>query len=57
MSLMSQIETAPALVKTGVDVVAATTAVGALLGFLPGITAAVGLIWYGILIYDRFFKR
>jgi hypothetical protein len=34
---------------------AGVTVVGTLLGWLPHIAATLGIVWYCILIYDRFF--
>lgn len=39
------------------ELVSASAIVLSLVGWLPPIAAALGIIWYCILIYDRFFSR
>ena len=39
------------------NLTAGATVIGSLIGWLPSIAALLGIIWYCILIYDRFFKR
>lgn len=43
--------------KHAVDAVAATTAVGTLLGFLPPLAAAFTIIWTGMQMYDWIDKK
>lgn len=38
--------------KHGVDAVAALSAIGAVVGWLPSIAAALTIVWYGIRIYE-----
>jgi TctA family transporter len=36
---------------------AIASVLGSLVGWLPPIAAALGIIWYCVLIYDRFFGK
>lgn len=37
--------------KWGIDAAAAAAVVGTLIGWLPAIAAALGIVWYGMLMY------
>lgn len=39
------------------DVLSASAIVASLVGWLPPIAAALGIVWYCILIYDRLFNK
>jgi hypothetical protein len=39
------------------DVAAIAGILGAIIGFLPPIGALLGVIWYCVLFYDRFWKH
>ena len=39
------------------NVVAAGFTLSSLLGWLPPTAAALGILWYGVLFYDRFWKK
>lgn len=40
-----------------VDVAAGTTVIGTVLGWLPGVAAGFAIVWYCVLLYDRFVKK
>lgn len=40
-----------------IDVGAAGLVISSLLGYLPPLAALLGITWYGVLFYDRFFKN
>lgn len=48
------IQQLPLAARAGFDLLAAVTALGGLLSFLPSFTAAAGLVWYCLLIYGKF---
>ena len=52
-SLADQVLLIPLPIRAGLDMLAAVTAVGGLLSVLPSVTAAMGLVWYCILIYGK----
>lgn len=39
---------------TAMDIGALTLMLGSFAGYLPPIAAALGIIWYCVLLYDRF---
>jgi hypothetical protein len=41
-------------IHTAMDVAAPVSVLGAIAGWLPPIAAALGIIWYCVLLYDRF---
>lgn len=42
--------------RASLDVLAAASAIGSVMGHLPHATAAIGFVWYLVLLYDRFIK-
>jgi TctA family transporter len=40
-----------------INIGAIASVLGSLVGWLPPIAAALGIIWYLVLLYDRFFNR
>jgi hypothetical protein len=44
-------------VQTVVDVSAASVVLASLAGWLPPIAAMFGILWYCVLLYDRFLKK
>lgn len=45
------------VIKAGLDWMAGLSVVGALIGVLPSIAALMGVIWYSVLLYDRFVNK
>lgn len=45
------------VVRTAGDIASAGIALGALLKFLPPLAALLSIIWYSVLLYDRFTRR
>lgn len=43
--------------KQAIDGVAAVTIVGSLAGYLPAVAALLGIIWYGMQMYDWIVKH
>lgn len=48
--------TIPTALTWPADVISASAIVAAIIGWLPPIAAVLGIVWYCILIYDRFHK-
>lgn len=44
-------------VQTVMEVGAASTVLASLAGWLPPIAAAFGILWYCVLLYDRFVNK
>ena len=44
-------------VKPYLDVAAVANAFATVMGWLPTIAAALSIVWLGIQIYDRFFRK
>jgi len=43
--------------RIAADIAAAGAVVGSLMGVLPYVAAALGVLWYGVLFYDRFWRK
>lgn len=49
--------TLPHYFTAAMDIAAAAGILGSIIGFLPPMGAALGVIWYIVLFYDRFLGR
>lgn len=47
----------PSEIVVPVEAVSATVVVSSLLGYLPPLAAALGIVWYLVLLYDRFLRN
>ena len=56
-STLNGLETHIAILKHVADGISAGAIIGSLVGFLPHFAAALGVFWYCVQIYDRFWRK